>query len=346
MKPSSLALLLVISLAGLTATTSTTTADQAAATSAAASATTTLLRSSSSSSSRKSMRVSRRAELRRSSMRVTAGLVARVEALAKEMGQTKIAADLKASVSASAAAEAKSRVGAGGVTYTSVETAINSLNTVLGASSTAAASTISTADGSISLGANRYDYKQMQTQLDTIEGLLTGVCTSDPTFCQCAAGFSGTPWDAAGSSGFDLQFFFGTALPASAASDAVLDVGTSDQTTTAGHSGGHTFGWNCDGVGGQDYSSGRRDLSRGSGGKGLNHFDRDNTCQGDVNWVVSVPNGEYTVMVDFGNGDDNVSIRKKGGGGLNGRWPLGCCCFRGERGHTCLETILLPKQRG
>ena len=101
----------------------------------------------------------------------------------------------------------------------------------------------------------------------------------------------------------DLDFYFGTALPSSAESGALLDNGKSDQVKTVS---GHrvAFGWDCDGVKGQDYSSGRRAPGRGSKGKGLNHFDRNNRCSGDVNWSVEVPNGDYVVEVDFGNGDD------------------------------------------
>ena len=63
--------------------------------------------------------------------------------------------------------------------------------------------------------------------------------------------------------------------------------------------GGLDYGWDCDGDVNVDYSSGRRGLDRDDG-LGLNHFDRNGDCRGDVNWQIAVPNGAYDVVVDFG----------------------------------------------
>ena len=56
---------------------------------------------------------------------------------------------------------------------------------------------------------------------------------------------------------------------------------------------------NGDGDPNVDYSSGRRGLGRNDG-LGINHFDRNGECAGPVNWEVGVPNGDYDVVVDFG----------------------------------------------
>ena len=63
--------------------------------------------------------------------------------------------------------------------------------------------------------------------------------------------------------------------------------------------GGLSYGWDCQGNATVDYSGGRRGLDRDNG-LGINHFDRDGTCPGKVNWQIAVPNGAYTVTVDFG----------------------------------------------
>ena len=65
-----------------------------------------------------------------------------------------------------------------------------------------------------------------------------------------------------------------------------------------------TDGWDCDGDTNVDWSGGRRGLNR-DGGLGINHFDRNGQCgttadPGNANWQVAVPNGDYNVMVDFG----------------------------------------------
>ena len=91
-------------------------------------------------------------------------------------------------------------------------------------------------------------------------------------------------------------FYFGTELPATAPRDAILDDGTGFK---AGRDQGLSYGWNCDGDPNVDYSSGRRGLGRNDG-LGINHFDRNGECAGPVNWEVGVPNGDYDVVVDFG----------------------------------------------
>jgi hypothetical protein len=53
-----------------------------------------------------------------------------------------------------------------------------------------------------------------------------------------------------------------------------------------------------------DWSGGRRGLNR-DGGLGINHFDRNGQCgttssPKKANWQISVPNGAYDVIVDFG----------------------------------------------
>ncbi|CAE8649136.1 unnamed protein product, partial [Polarella glacialis] len=100
-----------------------------------------------------------------------------------------------------------------------------------------------------------------------------------------------------------LEFFFGTALPTSANSTAILDSGTGFGVQSAQ---GMAFGWNCDGDSNVDYSGGRRGPGR-AGGLGLNHFDRWSSCQSSdgsgsappVNWELAVPNGTYEVTVYF-----------------------------------------------
>ena len=93
-----------------------------------------------------------------------------------------------------------------------------------------------------------------------------------------------------------LEFYFGTAIPADAAPGAVLDDGTGFKRN---RDGGLDYGWDCEGDTNVDYSSGRRGLDR-DGGLGINHFDRDGQCPGDVNWQIAVPNGDYIATVDFG----------------------------------------------
>ena len=93
-----------------------------------------------------------------------------------------------------------------------------------------------------------------------------------------------------------LTFYFGTELPATAPRDAILDDGTG---YSDGRDRGLSYGWNCDGDPDVDFSSGRRDVEFDSG-LGINHFDRDGECAGPVNWEVGVPNGDYAVVVDFG----------------------------------------------
>ena len=63
-------------------------------------------------------------------------------------------------------------------------------------------------------------------------------------------------------------------------------------------------GWDCNGDPNVDWSGGRRGLNR-DGGLGINHFDRNNQCgtvadPDPANWQIAVPNGDYAVMVDFG----------------------------------------------
>jgi len=99
-----------------------------------------------------------------------------------------------------------------------------------------------------------------------------------------------------------MEFYFGSSLPSSAASGAVLDAGTGYGTSST--SGGQSYGWDCDGdSSGINYAGGIRDTGRGSG-LGLNHFDRSNTCKDGstykpVNWQLEVPNGQYDVQVVF-----------------------------------------------
>ena len=102
--------------------------------------------------------------------------------------------------------------------------------------------------------------------------------------------------------GAGLEFYFGSELPATAGPGAILDTGAgfAHHSENAPNSGiGLDFGWDCDGDANVDYSGGRRGLNRDNG-LGINHFDRDSTCVGPVNWQIAVPNGIYTVTVDFG----------------------------------------------
>ena len=99
---------------------------------------------------------------------------------------------------------------------------------------------------------------------------------------------------------FSGEFYFGSSLPDTAGSDAILDDATG---FAAGRDNGLSYGWDCDGDTNVNYSGGKRDNR--NGGLGLNHFDRDGTCgtttdPGNVNWSVAVPNGVCTVNVDFG----------------------------------------------
>ena len=99
---------------------------------------------------------------------------------------------------------------------------------------------------------------------------------------------------------FSAEVYFGSSLPDTAGSDAILDDGTG---FAAGRDDGLSYGWDCDGDTNVNYSGGKRDNR--NGGLGLNHFDRDGTCgttadPGTVNWSVAVPNGVCTVNVDFG----------------------------------------------
>jgi hypothetical protein len=98
-----------------------------------------------------------------------------------------------------------------------------------------------------------------------------------------------------------MVFYFGSTMPAGAPDGAILDDGTGFAT---GRDGGLSYGWDCDGDENVDWSGGRRGLDR-DGGLGINHFDRNGQCgttadPGNANWQVQVPNGEYDVMVDFG----------------------------------------------
>jgi hypothetical protein len=100
---------------------------------------------------------------------------------------------------------------------------------------------------------------------------------------------------------YGYEFYFGTALPGVAAPHAVLDEGRGFGRNMIG---GLRYGWDCDGNANVDYSSGRRNTSRG-GGLGLNRFDRWNTCGStdlSVNWQLELPNGEYSVAVIFDEG--------------------------------------------
>jgi hypothetical protein len=112
----------------------------------------------------------------------------------------------------------------------------------------------------------------------------------------------------------DLLFYFGTQLPPSAGSNAILDDGLGfahhDDESVPGFraSMGLDYGWDCDHDSDVDFSSGRRDLTRDNG-LGMNHFDRSGECSGRVDWQVAVPNGVYTVVVDFG---------------MDDRWAKGC----------------------
>jgi hypothetical protein len=96
----------------------------------------------------------------------------------------------------------------------------------------------------------------------------------------------------------ELEIYFGTELPTSAGTSAILDDG-SGFTYRDMPGGGLSYGWDCQGDAAVDYSGGRRGLDRDNG-LGINHFDRDGTCPGKVNWQIAVPNGAYTVTVDFG----------------------------------------------
>ena len=107
-----------------------------------------------------------------------------------------------------------------------------------------------------------------------------------------------------------LEFYFGSEMPVGAGADAILDdgLGFSHHADT-----GFDYGWDCDGDTTVDYSAGRRGLDRDNG-LGINHFDRDSTCvvddthpAGDVNWQIAVPNGVYTLIVDFGEDDASTA---------------------------------------
>jgi len=93
----------------------------------------------------------------------------------------------------------------------------------------------------------------------------------------------------------DIEFYFGTDIPATAGPRAMLDDGTGFATGRDGYD----YGWDCDGDVDVDYSGGRRGLGR-DGGLGINHFDRNGACATRVNWQITVPNGDYTALVDFG----------------------------------------------
>ena len=99
----------------------------------------------------------------------------------------------------------------------------------------------------------------------------------------------------------NLEFYFGLERPVGEA-DALLDEGAG-----FGARGGLEYGWNCDGDAGVDYSGGRRGFERG-GGLGINHFDRDSTCAGDVNWELALPNGDYQVAVDLDSRGDFETV--------------------------------------
>ena len=119
-----------------------------------------------------------------------------------------------------------------------------------------------------------------------------------------------------------LEFYFGSAMPTtagptqpsleftpvihrrltvndlflSAGPNAVLDTGVGFAHHYDGSGAGLDYGWDCDGNTNVDYSAGRRGLNRDHG-LGINHFDRDSTCSGNVNWQIALPNGLYTVEV-------------------------------------------------
>jgi hypothetical protein len=106
----------------------------------------------------------------------------------------------------------------------------------------------------------------------------------------------------------NVEFYFGTEMPETAGPGAILDDGTGFatgrglDTTTLGYELGYDYGWDCDGdanITAMDFASGRRSGSRDHG-LGINHFDRNGRCLGQTNWQIAVPNGVYTVEVDFG----------------------------------------------
>ena len=133
----------------------------------------------------------------------------------------------------------------------------------------------------------------------------------------------------ADTSGVDIEFYFGNAIPDGAGANAQLDDGTG---FAAGRDGGYDYGWDCAGDTDVDYSGGRRGTGR-DGGLGINHFDRNGACVSKpVNWQIAVPNGMYTVEVDFG--EDSYTQ----GCEVEGRLCHAIMSGTGETGSGCIYT--------
>ena len=78
-------------------------------------------------------------------------------------------------------------------TYASLTTALTSVMDIHNAAAPVASASTIGKDGILVVDAKRYDVAEFQAQLSTIATALTGVCTKDPTFCECPVATTGSP---------------------------------------------------------------------------------------------------------------------------------------------------------